>query len=175
MGGAQGRSRRGSTMHSRSIALVAAALALLGPAAVAQAQRCEAPRVLLVVDRSSSMLGELPSGYSKWEAARMAVGEVTAAFAESIDFGLQVFPYPNECEPGHVVLDVGRNSSAGVLEALGAPPPSAGNWTPMAQTLDAAADYAPMREDARSRHVILVTDGWQWCSPYDPSTRFTPV
>ncbi|HUH04954.1 MAG TPA: vWA domain-containing protein, partial [Kofleriaceae bacterium] len=24
-------------------------------------------------------------------------------------------------------------------------------------------------------YVVLVTDGWQWCDPYDPATRFTPV
>jgi MYXO-CTERM domain-containing protein len=105
----------------------------------------------------------------------MAVGEVTSAFETTVDFGMQVFPFPNECEPGHVTLDVGSNSSAAVMAALGEPPPSAGNWTPMAQTLETIGGYGPMLDAARDRHVILITDGWQWCSPYDPDTRFTPV
>ena len=24
-------------------------------------------------------------------------------------------------------------------------------------------------------YVVLITDGWQWCDPYDSSTRFLPV
>src|SRR5687767_15540510 len=86
----------------------------------------------------------------------MAVGEVTTAFEETIDFGLQVFPYPDRCEPGRVVLGVGRNTSDQIMDALGAPPPSAGNYTPMSQTLDMALEYAPMLDGSRARHVILI-------------------
>jgi MYXO-CTERM domain-containing protein len=45
----------------------------------------------------------------------------------------------------------------------------------MSQTLDAAAQVPSLNDPARSRYVVLVTDGWQWCDPYDPSTRFDPV
>ena len=40
---------------------------------------------------------------TKWAAAEMAIGEVTGAYEARIDFGLQVFPFPNRCEPGEVV------------------------------------------------------------------------
>ncbi len=130
--------------------------------------------MLLVVDKSSSMLGSL-GGLTKWEAAHMAIAQATTDFADAIDFGLMVFPMPNRCAPGEVVVDLGRNSSADILAGLGDPPPSAGNWTPMSQTLDVAASYAPLQDASRENVVVLITDGWQWCDPYDPSTRFDVV
>ncbi len=161
-------------MSRTSLLALSLALAAL-PAGRAAAQRCDAPRVLLTVDKSSSMLGTLPGGGTKWDAARMAIGELTGAYADRIDFGLQPFPYPNRCEPGLVTLDVAANTPEAIMEALGAPPPSGGSYTPMAQTLDVAAAYAPLLDASRDNHLVLITDGWQWCDPHDPATRFTPV
>ncbi|MGE0792342.1 MAG: MopE-related protein [Sandaracinaceae bacterium] len=142
----------------------------------ASAQQCTAPQILLTVDKSSSMLGVLPSGGTKWDAARMAIGELASGYSGSIDFGLQVFPYPNQCAPGQVTIDFGTHAPSDLMGALGSPPPSGGNWTPMAQTLMAARDYYSTRlGTARQNHLILITDGWQWCDPYEASTRFTPV
>ena len=161
---------------SRALATVLAAV-LAGTVSLsgvpAMAQRCEMPRVLLTVDRSSSMLGEATDGLTKWRAAETAIGEVSTAYEGRIDFGLQVFPFPNRCEPGAVVLDFGAHAGTDVVDALGGPPPSGGNWTPMAQTLDAAATY--LGAEADGVHLILVTDGWQWCDPYSARTRYLPV
>jgi hypothetical protein len=143
--------------------------------AAARAQECEAPRVLIVLDKSSSMLGETSDGQTKWEAAEGAIGSVTAAHEDGIDFGLMIFPDPDECGPGSVFVDCAPDTAGEIANALGAPPPEAGNWTPMAQSLAAAAQYDPLSEPGRRGYVLLVTDGWQWCSPYDAATRFTPV
>ncbi len=157
-----------------SRALVAAVVTLASLAAApAMAQRCEMPRVLLTVDRSSSMLGAATDGLSKWRAAEMAIGEVSTAYEGRIDFGLQVFPFPDRCEPGAVVLDFAAHAGVEVVDTLGGPPPSGGNWTPMAQTLDAAAAF--LGAEGAGVHMILVTDGWQWCDPYSASTRYLPV
>jgi MYXO-CTERM domain-containing protein len=157
-----------------SRALTAAVVALASLAtAPAVAQRCEIPRVLLTVDRSSSMLGAATDGLTKWQAAEMAIGEVATAYEGRIDLGLQVFPFPNRCEPGAVVLDFAPHAGADVVDALGGPPPDGGNWTPMAQTLDAASAY--LGTEGAGVHMILVTDGWQWCDPYSASTRYLPV
>jgi len=164
-----------SHLRLASTSALLAALALAGPIGTAQADRCVAPQVLLVVDKSSSMLGTLPGGGTKWAAATMAIGEIASTYAENIDFGLQVFPFPDRCEPGRITIDVGTNPAETIIAGLGTPPPGAGNFTPMAQTLDVIAGYARLRDATRTNHVILVTDGWQWCSPYDPTTRFTPV
>jgi len=157
----------------RSFTWFAAAVALL-TAADASAQ-CERPQLLLTVDKSSSMLGPSGDGTTKWEAAESAISDVVTAFSDSIDFGLQVFPMPNRCEPGEIVVDVGRRSPADILAGLGTPPPSAGNWTPMSQTLDVATTYTPLQDDSRDNVLVLITDGWQWCDPYDASTRFDMV
>jgi MYXO-CTERM domain-containing protein len=45
----------------------------------------------------------------------------------------------------------------------------------MAQTLVVAAGEPSLVTAPGARHVILITDGWQWCSPYDPATRFDGV
>ncbi|MCB9597705.1 MAG: VWA domain-containing protein [Sandaracinaceae bacterium] len=155
--------------------LVLGSLGFTSLAGRAHAQRCDLPQVLLSVDKSSSMLGELPSGGTKWDAARMAIGELTSAYAESIAFGLQVFPYPDRCEPGAVTMDFGTHTPEAIMAGLGEPPPSGGNWTPMAQTLDAARDHYASRLAVGGNHLILITDGWQWCDPYEATTRFTPV
>ncbi|MEZ4340463.1 MAG: MopE-related protein [Sandaracinaceae bacterium] len=163
-------------MRRASILLTALALSSgVLAAGTAQAQRCDLPQVLLTIDKSSSMLGALPAGGTKWDAARMAIGELTSAYAESIAFGLQVFPYPDRCEPGAVTIDFGTHTPDSIMTALGDPPPTGGNWTPMAQTLDAAGDYYASRLATGGNHMILITDGWQWCDPYEATTRFTPV
>ena len=157
--------------------ILAAVLGTLGASAGAQAQpRCEAPRVLFVVDKSSTMLGTTPSGETKWEAARQALAELAGAFEGRIETGLMPFPLVrNACIPGEVTLDIGAHTADDILTTLGDPPPLRGHWTPMAETLAAAAEYGPLQDATRARHVVLITDGWQWCSPYDPATRFTPV
>ncbi|MEC7520314.1 MAG: MopE-related protein [Myxococcota bacterium] len=163
------------TRTARILSGLAALLFWIAPS-VSEAQRCDAPQILLTVDKSSSMLGSLPGGGTKWDAARMALGELASGYSGSIDFGLQVFPYPNQCSPGAVTMDFGTHTHADLMAALGDPPPSGGNYTPMAQTLDAAREYyGPRMVGARDNHLILITDGWQWCDPYEASTRFTPV
>jgi MYXO-CTERM domain-containing protein len=147
----------------------------LAPTSIAAAQRCEAPTLMLTVDRSSSMLGTLPEGITKWQAAVSAVDALATSYDTRIDFGVQPFPYPNRCEPGRVLLPVGANLADDIVDALGAPPPSGGNWTPITQTLEAALVDPAMMDASRSRTLVLVTDGWQWCDPYEASTRFTPI
>ena len=100
--------------------LLASSLVVLAlcSAQPALAQHCDIPRVLLTVDRSSSMLGDA-GGLTKWDAATVAISDVTMAYEGRIDFGLSVFPYPDRCQPGEVVLDFGSHASMDLVEALG--------------------------------------------------------
>ncbi|MBN2496850.1 MAG: VWA domain-containing protein [Deltaproteobacteria bacterium] len=154
-----------------------ALLACLAWGAPARAQ-CVPPQVLIVLDKSSSMVtgyvGDPGLGVTKWMAATAAVESLVTSYEDRIDFGLMVFPYTSECQPGQVVAGIGSDSAA-IVAALVDPPPEAGNWTPMSQSLDAAAAYAPLLDPSRDNFVLLVTDGWQWCDPYDAGTRFDPV
>jgi len=143
---------------------------------------CTRPRMLIVLDKSSSMNGlateqdPAPQGTpSKWEAAVQAIQTVTQHYKGEIEIGLMIFPYPDHCSPGQVLVDPAADNSAAIVSALGAAPPEHGNYTPMAQSLDECASYQPLLDQDVPSYVLLITDGWQWCSPYDPATRFLPV
>jgi MYXO-CTERM domain-containing protein len=140
----------------------------------ASAETCAPSRVMVVLDKSSSMVTGSIGAQTKWAVAVEGLSQVLAAYEAKAEFGLMTFPRPNQCAPGAVDVVPARDNRQAILGALATPPPSAGNWTPMAQTLDVAATD-PALQTTGARHVVLITDGWQWCSPYDPSTRFAGV
>ncbi|NMC68456.1 MAG: VWA domain-containing protein [Myxococcales bacterium] len=149
---------------------------LLAAAPRAAQAQCDKPSLLLILDKSSSMVtGSVPSGITKWEAARRAVSTITTRFDESINFGLLVFPNPNHCDVSSVAVPIGERTASAVSTYLATPPPSGGNWTPMYQALDVATAYPPMSDASTRRVAVLITDGWQWCDPYDAATLFLPV
>jgi len=131
--------------------------------------------VLIVLDKSSSMVTGYVGGKTKWSVAKQAITTVVTKFEKSVDFGLLVFPNPSQCGWGKVVVGVGPNNAQKIIGQLATAPPSKGNWTPMAQSLDVAAKVQNLQDKKFSNNVVLVTDGWQWCSPYDSKTRFLPV
>ncbi len=135
---------------------------------------CVPSRVMFVLDRSSSMNDYISSGRSKWDAGLAALGEAVNQLEERAEVGLMLFPAPDRCAPGEVVLDMGSYGAGGVVAAAGRPPLVAGAYTPLAATVDALADYPPLLE-ANDSHVVLVTDGWEWCDPYDRTARFGVV
>jgi MYXO-CTERM domain-containing protein len=135
---------------------------------------CKNPRLLIVLDKSSSMLGKV-STETKWQIATAAITTVLNSYGSTIDFGLMVFPNPNQCGPGSVKVPIGPGTKGQIISVLADPPPSGGNWTPMAQSLDVVPDVVELQDASYSNHVLLITDGWQWCDPYQPSTRFLPV
>jgi len=138
---------------------------------------CKAPRVMIVLDRSSSM-NELVGSTSKWEIAKQTLQQLTTAYEQTIDFGLIVFPNPSYCSPGTMLVAPSTKSAAAILAELATPPTPSSNGTPMAQTLEAAAKLPALLDPGASNHVLLITDGVQWCSacdPFDPALRFWPV
>ncbi|MBI5488280.1 MAG: VWA domain-containing protein [Deltaproteobacteria bacterium] len=164
-----------SPLAARLVLALAAVAAACAVPRAARAQ-CDAPTLLLILDKSSSMItGDDASGISKWESARRAVTSITTRFEDSIDFGLLAFPNPDHCEVSGVAVDVGPANADAIAAVLATPPPNGGNYTPMARALEVATAYPPMSDPARRRVAVLVTDGWQWCYPYDSDTRFDPV
>src|SRR5262249_17898861 len=114
-------------------------------------------------------------GQTKWSAATNAINNVVGHYGNGIHFGLMIFPSPNQCSPGEVKVDVGGSTAASIASNLGSPPPASGNYTPMSQSLDVPGNYSPLLTGPQRNFVLLITDGWQWCSPYDSATRFWPV
>ncbi len=165
------------TIFMLTLSVTLSALAGLAPGvAEAAPTPCTPPQLLIILDKSSSMT--YPSGtagMTKWEVAESAITQLTATYGGAVDMGLMLFPEPSQCSPGEVIVDIASGSAGDIVAALGTPPPPGGNYTPMAQSIGVAASYAPLLDPGRYNYVVLITDGWQWCDPYDPATRFMPV
>ena len=162
----------------RTVSLILSALLLCivwGGQARAAGGSCKKPRVMIVLDKSSSMNTTLPGGTSKWAAAKSALSSILNTYQATMDFGLIVFPSPSHCAPGAVKVGIGPKNAAAIMGQLTTAPPASGNWTPMAQSLDAAGKVQNLQDKSYNNNVLLITDGWQWCSPYVSSTRFWPV
>jgi hypothetical protein len=163
-------------LTASSLALATALGIWIAAAPPARAQTsCDPPRVLIVLDRSSSMVTGRVGKHTKWEVARDALQELLSAHQSSMELGLMLFPMPDQCAPGKVKVQPGLDKAEAIMSKLTTPPPAEGNWTPMAQTLEVATEVAALQDVAKARHVLLITDGFQWCAPYDESTRFAPV
>src|SRR5256885_9808095 len=69
-------------------------IAMLAVAGLARAGRC--PNVMLVLDRSGSMVADpegnlQPWGPSKWEILQDAVQQIVGAYGDQVPFGLEMF------------------------------------------------------------------------------------
>lgn len=149
-----------------------ASLTVAAPRVAAAADQCTAARVMVVLDKSSSMVTGSIGDQTKWDIAVGGLGQVLSAYESQAEFGLMTFPSPSACGPGALDVEPAKNNRSAILGALTTPPPTAGNYTPMAESLEAAGNEPSLASAAGARHVILITDGWQWCSPYDPATRY---
>jgi hypothetical protein len=137
--------------------------------AVNAAPTCVPSRLTIVLDRSSSMRGD------KWAAAREAIDRVAAAYEGSIELGLATFPYPDECGPGRVEVPGALGQRLAIASALREEPPESGAWTPLGETLLALAQDDAVTGGRGPAHAVVITDGFQWCSPYDPEARGLPI
>ena len=158
--------------------LAAAALSstalLLAPQSAA-ADSCSPAKVMVVLDKSSSMQTGMVGAQTKWQVAVNGLGQVLSAHEGKAEFGLMTFPRAGQCTPGQVDVQPGLTNRTAIISVLTTPPPETGNYTPMAQTLVAAAADPSLTSTAAARNVVLITDGWQYCYPYDPQTRYDGV
>ncbi len=140
----------------------------------ARAAPCAPSQLVIVLDRSSSMNG-VAGTESKWSAARAAIDQVAAAYGDRIELGLATFPYPDQCGPGRLDVAPGLGRRDALATALAAPPPETNAWTPLGETLLALADDPAMVSAVAPAHAVVITDGFQWCSPFDPAARGLPL
>ncbi len=133
-------------------------------AAPAAAEDCIPPRILFVVDASSSMLDKVDN-ISKWDALRNAMAAVLAAYPNGGEYGLMVFPgKAGQCTTGEIAIDVGPGTAKSIGDALAAVKIPANNQTPAGQTLVKAASYAPIIDPNHPDYVVFLTDGYQYCA-----------
>ncbi len=153
----------------RSVALAgAAALGALLVAPRAHAEACNPPRILLVMDASSSMLGQIPDGAgttTKWKAVQSAVAAVFKAYPDAAQYGLMTFPGPSgQCSTGTVTVQIGPGTGSSIESTLTGMTIPSNNQTPAGQSLVAASKYVGITNPSNANYVIFMTDGWQYCS-----------
>jgi len=138
----------------------------------AAAANCTPARMLMVLDKSSSMLYTV-GGKTKWQLATEAITSVSNTYQNKIDLGLHIFPNPNQCSPGTTLVTPGPGNASAIIGALGSPPPTTGNYTPMAQAIEVAAGHPSLANATNKPTLLLITDGWQFCSSSDPASHRT--
>ncbi|HET6612291.1 MAG TPA: vWA domain-containing protein [Kofleriaceae bacterium] len=143
----------------------------------AHADPCDPSRMMIVLDKSSSMITGSVDGVAKWDLAVSALDELATNLENQVELGLMTFPAEpaGQCAPGDVNVVPALGTHADIMNALGAPPPTGGNYTPMAQTLRAAAADPSLQDPDKRRYVVFIGDGWQYCLPEEDIDRFAPV
>jgi hypothetical protein len=131
------------------------------------------PDLLLVFDRSGSMLADPATGRncmpaatcpSKWNQATAAVNMAVTSSQTMIRWGLKLFTSNgNGCTvtPG-VQVGIGLNDAPAIATALAAAAPGGNTPTTMAMTL--GGDYLATLTTPNPRFIVLVTDGQPNCA-----------
>jgi von Willebrand factor type A domain len=131
----------------------------------ARAQSCDPPRILFVIDSSSSMLDEANATTTKWQAAQDAVHAVLTDYGDVAQYGLMTFPgEAGGCTTGSVLVDVDAGTASSIESNLAALDMQASRSTPAGQSLVAASNYAGITDSNYNNYVVFVSDGWQYCS-----------
>lgn len=132
-----------------------------------------APEVLIVLDRSGSMIGNNPSKTNRWNPSSSVIKKVTAELDQVMQFGLMMFPNPvaaDVCAVGQVNVPVALGNGATIGRVIDMSQPTKSSATPTAATLQAALGSIGKRDSAcadnclsAQKYVLLVTDGAPNC------------
>lgn len=159
--------------------LAAAALTLttLVPAQAARVQEDETTRMVLVIDASGSMRAELPDGQTRMEAAKAALNGVVDRLPADVEVGLRVYGATEEsetvndrvCADTQLVHPITALDASALRAQINALEPT--GWTPLAHSVTKAAE--DLGQEGK-RHIILVSDGEETCTP-DPCPEIRQV
>ncbi|RMG94127.1 MAG: VWA domain-containing protein [Deltaproteobacteria bacterium] len=130
------------------------------------------PNVMLVLDKSGSMVAQTPT---RWSELYNVVDSVVNAFQDQINFGAWLFPSVNATNDlnqnacivnGNPEVGVAPNNAAAIL--AGIPPANATSatikgGTPAARAIDSAVNYLKGLNPENPRAIILITDGAANC------------
>jgi len=123
---------------------------------------CETPNVMILLDRSGSMLDD-----DKWGQAQAAIEQGIVPFLERLRFGLTAFPWDNACgvPPEAVRVPIGEASAENLAQVFVDAEPVDTALTPLADAIIRGKEALDELNDNNRRGVlILLTDGVETCA-----------
>jgi len=138
----------------------------------AQAQAAKEVNVELILDASGSMAEEIAPGQTRIDAAKEALTEVIASLPEQegINVGFRVYGHKGNnteagkaesCKSTELRVPVDGVNKTALQNEVDAYQPV--GWTPIALSLNQAANDFPKAAPNVSNAVVLVTDGLETC------------
>lgn len=142
--------------HSLGIAFIVVA----SPFTV-NAQNPAQPRVMLVLDGSSSMWTRVEGEVSKIEVARESIAGLVGGWESKMEFGITTYGHREEgnCQDIETVLPVAEVKAEQVVDVVNSILPR--GKTPLAAALRQAAEALDYRN--RPAKILLVSDGIENC------------
>ena len=154
-------------MHALRVSL----MILVGIAAspnLTLAQSCNSTdrAVLLILDASGSMNAKLPNGETRIAVAQRAVKGVASFIPDEAQLSLRLYGAQSpkaekNCEDTNLAVSFGPAGASGDAIAATVDAAVAQGYTPIAFTLEQAANDFPA--DAKERVIVLVSDGKETC------------
>jgi hypothetical protein len=135
---------------------------------MASAQACNlADRsILLIMDASGSMNAKLPNGETRMAVAQRAVKGVASFIPAEAQLSLRLYGAQSpkaekNCQDTNLAVPFGPAGSSGAAITTTVDAAVAQGYTPIAYSLDQAANDFPA--DAKERVIVLVSDGKETC------------
>jgi hypothetical protein len=125
-------------------------------------QQAPPPAVMLVIDRSGSMLEPGSTGQTRWQEVGDAVDLVVTQFEAQIRFGLLMYPTGDQCLTPPAQVAPGLHHLAPITHHLQSATPGGG--TPTAAALRNAGQTLQDMAPGETHFVILATDGGPNCN-----------
>ena len=150
----------------RRIILLSLTAVPLASAAYAQTCNTADRTIELILDASGSMNARLPNGESRIAVARRAIKGVASFLPPEAQVSLRLYGAQSpraekNCRDTHLAVAFGPASAGGAAIAQSADGATAQGYTPIAYSLEQAAnDFLP---DAKERVIVLVSDGKETC------------
>jgi len=143
-----------------SLRLACSVALLLGLLATAGHAEAPMPRLVLVLDGSGSMYGQL-DGEPKIRVARQVVRELLGDWNPKVEIGLTAYGHrrKDDCDDIEALVEPGPADVKRILEAVDSLRPR--GRTPLSKAVENAAHQLEHHE--RSATVILISDGKETC------------
>lgn len=130
------------------------------------------PEVLLVQDRSGSMLESTKPEGQRWAVVTSALDQVMMQTQMGILWGLKLYPMGDACGvPDGVDVPNAANNQAAISAAMHMWAPETFNRTPTALAIEAATAYMKARTTPNPRYLLLATDGIPLCLDSNDQTQ----